>query len=101
MAYFDSSKNRALWEIELQGLRKAKADRQAGKTSGEVQKKEAVKEKTGREPVRMNYAALLKEEAAAMKRSPKRERSAIHMEKQVQKSTEKSMEKSAEKGRTL
>lgn len=102
MAYFDSSKNRALWEIELQGLKKARADRQAGKTSGEV-KKEAVKEKTGKEPVKMNYAELLKEEAAVSRKNPKRERSAAHMEKQREKQieAEKEAQKKAEKGRTL
>lgn len=80
MAYFDSSKNRALWEIELQSLRKARADRQAGKTSGEV-KQETSKVMTGPEPVKMTYADLLQEEAAFVRKTPGRERSSIHMEK--------------------
>ncbi|MGN0132507.1 MAG: hypothetical protein ACI4AA_08700 [Lachnospiraceae bacterium] len=92
MAYFDSSKNRALWEIELQGLRKARADRQAGKTSGEV-KQETPKVMTGLEPVKMTYADLLMEEAASVKKVPRREQSSMKMEKQV--------EKSMEKGRSL
>lgn len=92
MAYFDSSKNRALWEIELQGLRKVRADRQAGKTSGEV-KQETPKVMTGLEPVKMTYADLLMEEAASVKKVPRREQSSIKMEKQV--------EKSMEKGRSL
>ena len=92
MAYFDSSKNRALWEIELQGLRKARADRLAGKTSGEVAQ-ETPKEMTGFEPVRMTYAELLMEEAASVKKVPRREQSSMRMEKKV--------EKSMEKGRSL
>lgn len=92
MAYFDSSKNRALWEIELQGLRKARADRQAGKTSGEV-KQETPKVMTGLGPVKMTYADLLMEEAASVKKVPRREQSSMKMEKQV--------EKSMEKGRSL
>lgn len=96
MAYFDSSKNRALWEIELQSLRKARADRQAGKTSGEV-KQETSKVMTGPEPVKMTYADLLQEEAAFVRKTPGRERSSIHMEKK----TEKQLEKSTEKGRSL
>lgn len=92
MAYFDSSKNRALWEIELQGLRKARADRQAGKTSGEVTQ-ETPKVMTGFEPVKMTYAELLMEEAASVKKVPRREQSSMKMEKQV--------EKSMEKGRSL
>ena len=92
MAYFDSSKNRALWEIELQGLRKARADRQAGKTSGEV-KQETSKLMTGPEPVKMTYADLLQEEAAFVKKTPGRERTSMQMEKQL--------EKPIEKGRSL
>lgn len=92
MAYFDSSKNRALWEIELQGLRKARADRLAGKTSGEVAQ-ETPKEMTGFEPVRMTYVELLMEEAASVKKTPGREKASMRMEKQA--------EKSMEKGRSL
>lgn len=103
MAYFDSSKNRALWEIELQGLKKQRADRQAGKTSGEI-RRETVKVKTGKEPVKMSYADLLKEEAASAKRSPKRERT-VQMEKQRERQREQQKEqekrKNAEKGRAL
>jgi len=84
MAYFDSSKNRALWEIELQSLRKARADRAAGKTSG-VAERSVERQLTGREPVRMTYADLLKEEAQASQKAPKRERPAMQAEKQRQK----------------
>lgn len=76
MAYFDSSKNRALWEIELQSLRKARADRAVGKESDIIQRREA-KQRTGREPIRMTYKELLKEEAAATQKAPRRERSGL------------------------
>ena len=73
MGYFDSSKNRALWEIELQNLRKLRAEREAGHHVTVERAAERVK--TGREPVRMTYQELLKEEAAAQK-APKKERQA-------------------------
>ena len=37
MAYFDSSKNRALWEIRLGELRKARAMRESGLTEESFQ----------------------------------------------------------------
>lgn len=96
MAYFDSSKNRALWEIELQELKRQRADRQAGKTSGIV-KREPVKTLTGREPVKMSYADLLKEEAAAGKHSPKRERTA---QREKQRERQREQEREQEKKKT-
>ena len=36
MAYFDSPKNRALWEVELKKLRDEKELRSTGKSSGEA-----------------------------------------------------------------
>ena len=74
MGYFDSTKNRALWEIEMQNLRKLRAERAAGK---HVTAEPAVKNvMTGKAPVRITYQELLKEEAAAIQHSPKRERQA-------------------------
>lgn len=72
MGYFDSSKNRALWDIELQNLRKLRAERMSGKQV----KAEPVETKTltGKEPVRMTYQELLKEETAAIQKAPKKER---------------------------
>lgn len=83
MAYFDSSKNRALWEIELQSLRKARADRAAGKTTG-LEGKKVHTHLNSKEPVRMTYADLLREEAEASRRAPKREYAAVQAEKQRQ-----------------
>lgn len=75
MAYFDSSKNRALWEIELQALRKEKAERAAGKVVS-TQQNERKKQSAYREPERITYRELLEEEAAAMKKGPRREAAA-------------------------
>lgn len=72
MGYFDSTKNRALWEIELQNLRKLRAERAAGKHV--VAERTEEKTLTGKEPVRMSYQELLKEEAAATQKAPNRER---------------------------
>lgn len=103
MAYFDSSKNRALWEIELQDLKRQRAERQAGKTSGEV-KRETPKVMAERKSVKMTYADLLKEEAAVAKHSPKKDRT-IQREKQRERQREQEREqekqKTAEKGRSL
>ncbi len=85
MAYFDSQKNRALWEIELQTLRKLRADREAGIDSFAPVQNQVVKEFTGREPVRMTYQELLKEEAMATKKAPKRERPVMEKAKERQK----------------
>ena len=88
MGYFDSQKNRALWEIELQNLRKLRAERAAGKHSTSVHTE--VRQLTGREPVRMTYQELLKEEAAATRKAPKKERqAAMEAAKERQKETPK------------
>lgn len=72
MAYFDSSKNRALWEIELAGLKKERAAREAGRRTGTAE--QAPQKRTlGREPVRMTYQDLLREEAEASRKAPRRE----------------------------
>lgn len=73
MGYFDSNKNRALWEIELQNLKKLRAERAAGKHV--TVERTVTHVLSGKEPVRMTYAELLKEEAAAQK-APKKERQA-------------------------
>lgn len=88
MGYFDSTKNRALWEIELQNLRKLRAERAAGK---HVEVEQTVSRTlTGKEPIRMTYRELLKEEAAASQKSPKKERqAAMEVSKEKQKETTK------------
>ena len=86
MGYFDSSKNRALWDIELQNLKKLRAERAAGKHV--VMEQTASRQMTGKEPVRMTYQDLLKEEAAASQKSPKKERqAAMEASKEKQKET--------------
>lgn len=72
MAYFDSTKNRALWEIELTALRKERAAREAGKR-GPAPEAAPEKRQMGRAPVRMTYQELLKEEAEASRKSSRRE----------------------------
>ena len=88
MGYFDSKKNRALWEIELQNLRMLRAERAAGKHVDLGQP--VSRTLTGKEPVRMTYRELLKEEAAASKKSPKKEfQAAMEASKERQKETTK------------
>lgn len=84
MAYFDSQKNRALWEIELQTLRKLRAERAAGVT-GKEEMPVLSGQKSAREPLRMTYQELLKEEAAAVRKTPVRERPAPERSKQLRK----------------
>ena len=86
MGYFDSSKNRALWDIELQNLRKLRAERAAGKHV--VMEQTVSRQMTGKEPIRMTYQELLKEEAAASQKSPKKERQTVlEASKEKQKET--------------
>ena len=88
MGYFDSSKNRALWEIELQNLRKLREERASGKHVAVEQT--AGRHLTGKEPVRMTYQDLLREEAAATQKSPKKDRQmAMEAAKERQKDTPK------------
>ena len=68
MAYFDSKKNRALWEIELQGLRKEKAERAAGKIPNHMRTTET-KSDFSRGVVRTSYKELLREESMASKKA--------------------------------
>lgn len=73
MAYFDSSKNRALWEIRLGELRKARAMHESG-MSNESFQAETQKEMTSGTRIRMTYQELLKEEAMASEMNRGRER---------------------------
>ncbi len=75
MAYFDSSKNRALWDIRLGELRKEKAARAAGETSGLRKAETHIKDAPNPTRVRMTYKELLAEETKANeKKRPVRER---------------------------
>ena len=71
MAYFDSSKNKALWEIRLGQLRKERAAREAGGGSTAF-KEETEKVMTGAVRVPISYQELLQKEA--MESGKKRER---------------------------
>lgn len=62
MAYFDSSKNRALWEIRLGQLKKERAAREAGGGGGSI-REQAPKEMSGNVRVPISYQELLKREA--------------------------------------
>ncbi len=65
MAYFDSSKNRALWEIRLKELRAERAARAAGEERGTTFREHQAAVNPSR--VRTSYKELLAEEAGAVK----------------------------------
>ena len=68
MAYFDSSKNRALWEIRLGQLRKERQLRDQGGT-GDAFMEAADQVTASKTRVRVTYQELLKEEAMASEKS--------------------------------
>lgn len=75
MAYFDSAKNRALWQKELAGLRKERARRESmGFAAVGNNKLKESAENPGR--IRVTYAQLEKEEQEAVqaKREQRAER---------------------------
>ena len=72
MAYFDSPKNRALWNKELASLRKMKEDRQSGKVpavTAEASEKPDMSMRNLRNMhrVRTSYKELLAEETSEIK----------------------------------
>jgi len=67
MAYFDSSKNRALWEIRLKELKEERAARAAGEGKRDITRE--VKPMSSPTRIRMTYAELLREEAEFVKQS--------------------------------
>lgn len=81
MAYFDSSKNRALWEIRLGQLRRERELRLQG-DSGDAFKEEADREVSQGARVRMTYQELLREEAMASEKN-RRERGANTTEREM------------------
>lgn len=87
MAYFDSTKNKALWEIRLGQLRKERAAREAGGGSPAFQEEARNRADSVRVPI--SYQELLKREA--MESGRKRERTA----------GEKTREKTEEKTRGM
>lgn len=96
MGYFDSSKNRALWDIELQNLKKLREERASGK---EVRTENKAAAKTvERQVVRMTYKELLREEAEATRKAPGKERqAAMEASKERQKEVPKKEARAYEK----
>lgn len=72
MAYFDSKKNRALWEIELQALRKEKAERAAGKRPEKLVTSNKEKDVV-HNIIRTSYKELLIEEARESAKTPRKD----------------------------
>lgn len=89
MAYFDSSKNRALWEIRLGELKKERAAREAG--GGGSVREEAPKEMTGKVRIPISYQELLKREA--MESGKKRERAGGEKAREMTQVQEKQRER--------
>lgn len=74
MGYFDSTKNRALWEIRLTELRKERAAREAGGGAGVGMTQDQPQAKPANPSrVRVTYQQLLREEAQASEKAKKRE----------------------------
>lgn len=90
MAYFDSSKNKALWEIRLGQLRKERAAREAGGGSTAF-KEETEKVMTGAVRVPISYQELLQKEA--MESGKKRERGTGEKTKEMTQVQEKQTER--------
>ena len=86
MAYFDSSKNRAKWEIELTALRKERNLREQGGDNVTENKKTDA----GQKPmvIRMTYQELLREEAEVSRREPAKGRHEMAAEKEKKEKSE-------------
>ena len=89
MAYFDSPKNRAIWQAELGDLRRKKADFAAGKLPDPgLVPEEKNREEIHRKPV--SYEQLAKEEALAS--APAKKARAETMERKPEKAHTKAPE---------
>lgn len=64
MAYFDSSKNRALWEIRLGQLRKERAARESGIAGDGLDARTEEAKMAGAVRIPVSYQELLRREAA-------------------------------------
>lgn len=93
MAYFDSSKNRALWEIRLGQLRKERAAREAG-IQNPAFMEESKRIMTGAVRIPISYQELLKREA--MESGKKRERTAGDRTKEMSQVQERQRERQAQ-----
>lgn len=94
MAYFDSSKNRALWEIRLAQLRKERDAREAGESQGPVRRPE---EPSMAGPVRIpiSYQELLRQEAMEAGKRQTKDRARERAKEKVQQAAEPSKERQA------
>lgn len=71
MAYFDSAKNRAIWERELEGLRKEKerrADRGYIPEAAEKKEKRQVSESFGRRKINLQELEEIEREQSGIRR---------------------------------
>ncbi len=93
MAYFDSSKNRALWEIRLKELRAERAAREAGEERSTAFKEHQPTASPSR--VRVSYKELLAEEA---KDGMNRKRGPASMERGRSREKENVQERQREAG---
>lgn len=82
MGYFDSTKNRALWDIRLAELRQERAAREAGGEAGPVRQETPEKQAISSVRVPVSYQQLLREEAMASERGRKRGREAMEAGRQ-------------------
>lgn len=91
MAYFDSAKNRALWQKELDGLRAERARREANGFSPAGKKETGAGMKEHPQRIRITYAELEREEYEAV-RVQKAERAAVREASAGRSKTERSAE---------
>lgn len=92
MAYFDSSKNRALWEIRLGQLKKERDAREAG-GANEAFREETAKTMGNATRVPISYQELLKREA--MESGKMRERTAGDKAREAARTQERQRERQA------
>ena len=96
MAYFDSTKNRALWEIRLAELKKERAAREAGSGTGAGLTQTQPQVKTANPTrVRVSYQQLLQEEAKALAKAKKHEGRGIERRKAPEQKKETEHQKEA------
>lgn len=93
MGYFDSSKNRALWEIRLSELRKEREIRQAGGREQNFAEQEQKQIKSATR-IPISYQELLKQEAEASE-NKKRERGGAERVREQKKVEERRKETQA------
>lgn len=91
MRYFDSPKNRALWERELTVLRRRRAQREAGGYEAPVREELQPARENGCR-IRVTYEELLKMEAESME-AERGQRKARPVRKEKERAAERSRER--------